>query len=142
MYISFVVHHLFSIHWLMIEQMYENMIISFCVWCYRHVWLVDDSLVLNQIISRRISVLKNKTFGTQRYAIVHHDSNESYEIHYYNSIYNNDYKVTSAFSSFCTCLSLVIIEMLLLVIITSTLHYASIVFMYRFHNSSYWLSPW
>ena len=50
--------------------MYENMIISYGMWCYRQVLLVDNSLVLNHIISRRITVLKYKTFGTQRYAIV------------------------------------------------------------------------
>ena len=161
MYISYVIHHLFSIDWLMNERMYENMIISYGMWCYRQVLLLDNSLVLNHIISRRINVLKYKTFGNQRYAIVHHNCNESYEINNHNSIYNNDYEVISIYSSLCTCLPPFIIEMLLLVdipiisainhntdglktvfVITWTLYYVSIVFMYRFHDSSYWLSSW
>ena len=71
------------------EWEYDHFIL-YVVLLYRQVLLVDNSLVLNHIISRRSTVLKNKTFGTQRYTIVNHNSNESYEINYHNSIYNND----------------------------------------------------
>ena len=141
------------------KRMYGNMIISYYM-CYCQVSLVDNSLVLYHIIWRRIAVLKNKTFGTQWYTIGHHNSNEYYKINHHNSIYNNDYKVTSAFSSFCTCLPPFVIEMLLLddipiisavyhntdgletvFVITWTLYYVSIVFMYRFHDALYWWFP-
>ena len=63
--------------------------------------VVSNSLVLNHIILRTITVLKKKTFGTRRCTIVHHNSNKSYKIYNHNSIYNNDYKVTSMHSLLC-----------------------------------------
>ena len=70
------------------EWEYDHFIL-YVVLLHRQVLLVDNSLVLNHIISRRSTVLKNKTFGTQRYTIVNHNSDESYRINYHNSIYNN-----------------------------------------------------
>ena len=162
--VHIICHTSFILNWLINEwtNVWEyDHIIWYVVLLYRQVLLVDNSLVLNHIISRRINVLKYKTFGNQRYAIVHYDCNESYKINNHNSIYNNDYEVISIYSSLCTCLPPFIIEMLLLVdipiisainhntdglktvfVITWTLYYVSIVFMYRFHDSSYWLSSW
>ena len=77
---------------------YDHFILYELLLC-RQVLLVDNSLVLNHIILRRITVLKNRTFGTQRYTIVNHDSNESYEIYYHNSIYKNNNSNNNIFFS-------------------------------------------
>ena len=79
-----------SIYQSMIEWEYDHFIL-YVVLLYHQVLLVDNSLALNHIISRRSTVLKNKAFGTQRYTILYHNSNECYENDYHNSFYNDDY---------------------------------------------------
>ena len=100
MQISYVTYHIFLIHWWMNERMnawmnewmneweYDHFVLYVAL-LYRQVLLVDNSLMLNHIITRRSTVLQNETFGTQRYTIVNHNSNESYEMNYHNSVYNN-----------------------------------------------------
>ena len=71
------------------QSEYDHFILN-VVLLYRQVLLVVNSLVLNHIISKRVTVLNNKTFDTQRYTIVNHHSNTSYETHYQDSIYDNN----------------------------------------------------